>query len=84
MKLLAGFVALVVVNNICAASELPKDVQSFIDKREGCDHFRGEPWDPGDESVIKERREFIFKNINGKKTTQCDEMFAGMVDDDPI
>lgn len=25
-----------------AASPLPKDVAEFVDRREGCDHFRGE------------------------------------------
>ncbi|NMM28710.1 MAG: hypothetical protein HHJ12_15820 [Glaciimonas sp.] len=45
------------------ASELPSDVKSFIDDREGCDHFRGEPWDSGSDPDIKERREFIFENI---------------------
>lgn len=42
---------------------LPADVKSFVDRRDGCDHFRGEPWDSGEDPVIKERREFIFKNI---------------------
>ena len=46
-----------------AAESLPADVQSFIDTRQACDHFRGEPWDPGDEPEIKERREFIFESI---------------------
>ena len=46
-----------------AASRLPADVQAFNAYREGCDHFRGEPWDPGDDPETKERREFIFKNI---------------------
>jgi len=42
---------------------LPPDVKSFVDRRDGCDHFRGEPWDGGDDPVIKERREFIFQNL---------------------
>jgi hypothetical protein len=37
--------------------ELPEDVFSFVEKRDGCDHFRGE--DPYDE----ERRKFILKNL---------------------
>jgi hypothetical protein len=45
------------------ASELPSEVQSYISDREGCDHFRGEPWDWGNEPNVKERREFIFKNL---------------------
>jgi hypothetical protein len=46
-----------------AAESLPPDVQSFIDTRQACDHFRGEPWDPTDEPEIKARREFIFESI---------------------
>jgi hypothetical protein len=46
-----------------AAESLPADVQSFIDIRQICDHFRGEPWDTGDEPKIKERREFIIESI---------------------
>lgn len=42
---------------------LPADVALFVDLRDGCDHFRGEPWDSGEEPAIKERREFIFQNI---------------------
>ena len=63
MKRLAAVTALVVVSTISTAAELPVGVQLFIDKRNICDHFRGEPWDPGDEPEIKERREFNFKNI---------------------
>ena len=36
---------------------LPKEVASFIEKRDLCDHFRGEP--PYDE----ERRIFLHKNM---------------------
>ena len=43
--------------------DLPSDVRSFVDKRDGCDHFRGEPWSGGDDPEVKERREFIFQNI---------------------
>jgi hypothetical protein len=39
-------------------NELPDDVASFIEKRDGCDHFRGE--EPYDEA----RRSFLVKNIN--------------------
>lgn len=46
------------------AGNLPSDVRAFIDKRDGCDHFRGEPWDPGDDPLVKDRREFILENIN--------------------
>lgn len=40
-----------------AASPQPADVAAFVERRELCDHFRGEePYDA-------ERREFIGKNI---------------------
>jgi hypothetical protein len=42
---------------------LPTDVKLFVERRDGCDHFRGEPWDNGDKPDIKERREFIFQNL---------------------
>ncbi|MGQ5524847.1 hypothetical protein ACUHMQ_16510 [Chitinimonas sp. PSY-7] len=37
----------------------PKDVQRFIDKREGCDHFRGEVGENND----KQRQREIQANI---------------------
>lgn len=62
----------VVAEGICATElckkaqkipSLPSDVKSFVDERDGCDHFRGEPWDGGDDPEVKERREFISQNI---------------------
>lgn len=50
-----------VLTSIClqvsAQSKLPADVARFIEKRDGCDHFRGE--EPYDE----ERRKFLLDNI---------------------
>lgn len=41
-----------------AQAKLPADVARFIEKRDGCDHFRGEePYDA-------ERRAFLLKNMN--------------------
>ncbi len=40
-----------------AAANFPADVRKFIDRRDGCDHFRGE--EPYDE----ERRQFLNKNM---------------------
>ena len=48
---------------VLADTRFPSDVQLFSDTREGCDHFRGEPWRQGDDPEFKERRDFIFKNI---------------------
>jgi len=60
---------------VVAAESLPADVQSFIDNRQTCDHFRGEPWDPGDEPGLNERREFILQSIN-KYCTGTDKRLA--------
>ncbi len=41
-----------------AQEKLPADVARFIEKRDGCDHFRGEePYDA-------ERSEFLLKQMN--------------------
>ena len=40
--------------NFCS---YPKDVREFVEKRDGCDHFRGE------EAYDKERARFIKKNL---------------------
>lgn len=58
-----GICATELCENVQKISGLPSDVTSFVGQRDGCDHFRGEPWDGGDDPEIKERREFIFQNI---------------------
>jgi hypothetical protein len=35
---------------------LPSDVRAFMDDRDACDHFRGEPWPEGDTGADRERR----------------------------
>jgi hypothetical protein len=42
---------------VSAAANFPADVRKFIDRRDGCDHFRGE--EPYDE----ERRKFLNKKM---------------------
>ncbi len=42
---------------------LPSDVKMFVEQRDGCDHFRGEPWPEADNQESKERREFILRKI---------------------
>jgi hypothetical protein len=37
-----------------ADESLPFDVQCFIDKREGCDHMRGEIPEPGEKQRMRE------------------------------
>jgi len=39
---------LVPVSSSLADEPLPRDVQRFVDRREGCDHMRGEMPDPGE------------------------------------
>ncbi|MFC7288007.1 hypothetical protein ACFQPC_08170 [Herminiimonas glaciei] len=41
-----------------AQAKLPADVARFVEKRDGCDHFRGE------EAYDEERRQFLLKNMN--------------------
>lgn len=64
MKRFASFAFLLLAFCNAGASELPSEVQSFMDGRDVCDHFRNEPWDSGNEPDVTERREFISKNIN--------------------
>jgi hypothetical protein len=45
------------VKSEAAKPKLPEDVAKFIEKREGCDHFRGE------EAYDEERGRFIDDNI---------------------
>lgn len=49
---------------------LPSDVEKFIDKRDGCDHFRGEP------AYDKERLDFLLKSIKKLCTGTDSELFA--------
>ncbi len=51
--------------------DLPSDVSAFVEKRDLCDHFRGE--EPYDE----ERREFLIKNII-KLCTGTDKELANL------
>jgi hypothetical protein len=53
-----------------AKPELPKDVAIFIEKREGCDHFRGE------EAYDEERGRFINDNLERLCTGTDAELVA--------
>ena len=66
------FAGSVTAGGICATElcekaekipNLPPDVRAFVDDRDGCDHFRGEPWSEGNDPEVKGRREFIFQNL---------------------
>ena len=75
MKQIFFLAPCVVFGTGAVAHDLPADVQSFIEERDGCDHFRGEPWGAGDDPEVKERREFIFENIK-KLCTGTDKRLA--------
>ena len=42
---------------------LPPDVRAFVQDRDGCDHFRGEPWPESDDAEARERRQYILQNV---------------------
>lgn len=53
-------------SSLSAAHErLPRDVQTFVDRREGCDHMRGELPDPGERQRMREVNREIRKLCTG-------------------
>jgi hypothetical protein len=48
-----------------AADRLPADVASYVEQREGCDHFRGEFPDPPDKQRMREVEREIRKLCTG-------------------
>jgi len=48
-----------------ADERFPGDVQRFIDRREGCDHMRGEVPEPGDTERMREVEREIMKLCKG-------------------
>jgi hypothetical protein len=50
---------------LVAATELPKDVEKFIVKRESCDHFRGEVSSPGDKHRVRQLHQAVQKWCTG-------------------
>ena len=48
-----------------AEDALPKDVQRFVARREGCEHMRGEIPDPGEKQRMKEVNREIRKLCTG-------------------
>jgi hypothetical protein len=53
-KLLLSVVLELLSVHVGAQETLPKDVERFIEKREGCDHFRGEIPDPEQKPRMRE------------------------------
>ena len=60
MRLIFGLL-LFGINISNAATKLPIEVLNYIETREACEHFRGEPWENTDE--YKNRKEFIFAKV---------------------
>lgn len=56
---------LVPVLSSLADELLPPEVQRFIDRREGCDHMRGEMPGPGEKQRGREMNREIQKLCNG-------------------
>jgi hypothetical protein len=50
---------------VLAKNPLPRDVQKFVDRREGCDHMRGEMPDPSENQRMKEVNREIEKLCKG-------------------
>ena len=48
-----------------ADESFPRDVQRFIDRREGCDHMRGEVPGPGEKQRVQEVDREIQKLCHG-------------------
>ena len=42
---------------------LPADVRAFVEDRDGCDHFRSEPWPEEDDDDARERRQFLIQSV---------------------
>lgn len=51
-----------------AVDSVPRDVQNFINQREGCDHMRGEIPDQSEKQRIKEMNREIEKLCKGRKS----------------
>ncbi|MBP6748094.1 MAG: hypothetical protein KA144_00525 [Xanthomonadaceae bacterium] len=43
--------------------DYPHEIRAFTERRETCDHFRGESWPDGDEPWAIERREQLIKGM---------------------
>lgn len=61
MKFEIAALAFMLSTSSLAGGRWPADVQRFVDTRQGCDHFRGEPSEAGDEPGALQRREYIAR-----------------------
>jgi hypothetical protein len=67
--------------------ELPAEVRAFMDDRDLCDNFRGEPWPEGDTGADKDRRRHLVEAVR----THCagtdrrlEALLARYPDDGPV
>lgn len=77
-KLILSLSLLVTLSPVRADEPFPRDVQNFIDRREGCDHMRGEIPDPGDKRRMREVNREIQKLCKGtdKDLVQLKKKYA--------
>jgi hypothetical protein len=63
---------------VLAENQLPRDVQKFVDRREGCDHMRGEMPDPGEKQRMKEVNREVEKLCKGtdRQLSQLKKKYA--------
>lgn len=62
-----------------ASAPLPRDVRQFLERREGCEHFRGEvPEQPGNERRMRQVEREIRKLCKGtdKELAQLKRKYA--------
>ncbi len=55
--------------------DYPHEVRAFLDQREECDHFRGEPWPEGDDADAVARRHTL-RDAMAKHCTGTDARLA--------
>lgn len=68
---------LLIATTAFAAQPLPPDVARFVERREVCEHFRGEPWPEGRTQDEVERRSFIAREL-AKHCAGSDAQFAAL------
>jgi hypothetical protein len=69
---------LVTLHPVLANEQLPNDVRTFIEKREGCDHMRGEQPDPVDKHRAQQLQRETQKLCKGtdQKLAQLKRKYA--------
>lgn len=56
-------VLLLMPATLLAAQKYPPEVARYLERRELCEHFRGEPWPEGSSPADKGRREFLVRQF---------------------